>query len=244
MDEGLTRNQPFPTTRWTLIAKAAGVEPDQREKALEELCQTYWSPIYAYIRSKGAEVSEAEDLTQGFFADFLARDDFSKADQDRGKLRSFLLRAVSNYMAKDWRARSREKRGGKAEVVSLELTYEDGRSRVVEPEAGITPEQLYQRQWALTVLQQVVDELEKRYQEKGQTSLFEALRFVIAPGSGEPRSYTEIAEAENMSESAVKVAAHRLRERYGKQLRDTIADTVLEEEEIESEIRELMAAFG
>lgn len=244
MDQGLTRNQPFPTTRWTLIARAAGAEPEQREQALEELCQSYWPPIYAFIRSKGASVSEAEDLTQGFFADILSRDDLAKADQDRGKLRSFLLRAVSNFMAKDWRARTRQKRGGNAEVVSLELTFEDGRSRIVEPQDDLTPDMLFQRQWALTVLQQAVEALEKSYSQTGKASIFKALRFVIAPGREQPRPFAEVAAEEGMSESAVKVAAHRLRDRYGKQLREIIADTVLDQDEVEEEMQVLMSAFG
>ena len=243
MDEGLTRNQAFPQTRWSLVARASDEAPDNRRVALEELCQFYWPPIYAFIRSKGASASEAEDLTQGFFAEFLSRDNFSKADEERGKLRTFLLRSVSNFMAQDWRDRNRLKRGGGTEVVSLDLTFDDGSDAVIEPENNLTPETLYQRQWAMTVLNNVVEVLREKYEEKDQSSLFESLRFVIAPGS-ESTPYSEVAKKEGMSESAVKVAAHRLRERYGKQLRETIGDTIGPDQDVEAEIRELMAAFG
>ncbi len=243
MDPGNTANRPFPNTRWSLIARVAEGDEASRRQALEELCQVYWPPIYAYIRSKGASPAEAEDLTQGFFADFLARDDFAKASNRAGKLRSYMLGAVKNYMANDWRSKQCLKRGGGAQIVSLDLTHEDSYDKLIEPTEKDTPESIFDRQWALTVLHNVLESLEQRYHSKGQASLFESLRFIISPGApGKP--YAEIAATENMSESAVKVAAHRLKERYGTLLRETIADTLVNRNDVGEELQELMEAFS
>ncbi|MCB1065262.1 MAG: sigma-70 family RNA polymerase sigma factor [Verrucomicrobiae bacterium] len=242
MKEGLTRNQSFPTTRWSLIAKAAGVEPGQRKKALEELCQTYWPPVYAYIRSKGANHAEAEDLTQGFFADFLARSDFAKATKDRGRLRTFLLTSASNFMTNDWRHRNRQKRGGGGTVISLDLSPDEGGAGLLEPSDGVTPEMLFERQWTLTLLGQVLAELGCRYKKKGQTDLFNRLKPIVSEGPG-ALDYAAIAADLCMKENAVKVAAHRLKNRYGKLLRETIAATLVDGEDIEEELRYLVGVF-
>ncbi|MDF1851142.1 MAG: sigma-70 family RNA polymerase sigma factor [Verrucomicrobiales bacterium] len=235
-------NRPFPTTQWSLIARVAKYDDERRSQALEELCQLYWPPVYAFIRSKGASRAEAEDLTQGFFADLLARDDFAKVSSEMGKLRTFLLSSSRNYMANDWRSKQCLKRGGGAEVVSLDLTNENSEERIIEPEEKDTPESIFDRQWALTLLHHVVESLRQRYEAKGQGSLFEALRFVISSGSP-GTTYKEIAAAEGMSESAVKVAAHRLKERYGQLLRETIADTLIDDAGVSEELRDLMSAF-
>ena len=119
MDSGLTVNQPFPPTRWTLIARASGADEGERANALEDLCRIYWPPVYAFIRSKGKSPAEAEDLAQGFFADLLAREDFARPSEDRGKLRSFLLTAARNFINNDWRDRKRIKRGGTIDFISI-----------------------------------------------------------------------------------------------------------------------------
>ncbi len=243
MDPGNTANRPFPDTRWSLIAQVAEGDEASKKQALEELCQVYWPPIYAFIRSKGATPAEAEDLTQGFFAEFLARDDFSRASSHAGKLRSYMLGAVKHYMANDWRSKQCLKRGGGAQIFSLDITYDDGYDKMIEPTEKDTPESIFDRQWALTVLHNVLESLRQRYEAKGQHSLFEALRFVISPGASST-PYAKIASAQNMSESAVKVAAHRLKERYGTLLRETIADTLVDREYVGEELRELMESFN
>lgn len=233
----------FPTTRWTLILKAGDGNQDRRNEALEALCRAYWPPVYAYIRSRGTSRAEAEDLTQGFFQDFLARDEFTRVDSAKGKLRTFLLSSVTNYMAKDRRSRNRQRRGGDCQILPLEVTNAAGESRILEPEDHVTPETLFERQWALTVLSNVIEDLENRFEEKGRGDLFRALRFTISP-AGESESYASIAERLGLTESTVKVSAHRLRELYRSQLRETIADTVLDDADIEEELQCLYRAFA
>lgn len=236
----------FPTTRWTLVARAAaqdGKFETFQQQALDELCQTYWPPIFAFIRSRGASVEEAEDLTQGFFADFLRKDDFAKPEKERGKLRTFLLTAVSNYMATDWRDRNRQKRGGGIEFVSMERMADRHGYRILEPHDDVTPEKLFHRQWALIVLDQVLSALRMRYQSKGKGELFEALKFVVNPGQ-EKKSYAELSEQLGSSQESLRVTAHRMRTSYRMLLRTTIAETLLEDEDVETEIRVLMGSFA
>ena len=168
-------------------------------------------------------------------------------DPERGKLRSFLLGAVSHFMANDWRDRRRLKRGGGATTLSLEGLAgfaDDGvGDRLLEPRADLTPETMFDRQWALTLLTEVLGKLRVRYEEKGQGELFERLKHVVTPGA-DGASHAEIAKVMAMKEGAVKVAAHRLRKRYGSLLRQAIADTLLEGEDVELELRLLMSSFG
>jgi len=238
--------QSFPSTRWTLIAKASDDDEGKREAALEELCQIYWPPIYTFIRSKGATVVEAEDLTQGFFADFLERADFAKPQSERGKLRTFLLASVRNFMINDWRNRNRLKRGGNVEIISLDGALDD-RNRtgvcLLEPNDELTPQALFDRQWALTLLAEVLRSLRVQYEAKNQTELFEKLKHVVQT-EVEGATYAEIAADLGMTEAAIKVAVYRMRKRYASLLRKKIADTLLETEDVEEELRSLMAAFG
>ena len=236
----------FPTTRWTLVAKAAAQDGSVQafqQQALEELCRTYWPPIFAFIRSKGASVEEAEDLTQGFFANFLRKDDFAKPERERGKLRTFLLTSVSNYMATDWRNKNRQKRGGGIEFVSIELMTDRQAYRLLEPHDRVTPEKLFLRQWALIVMDQVLSALRKSYQSKGQGELFEALKFVVNPGQ-EKTSYAELARQLGTTAGSLRKAAHTMRTHFRVLLRAAIADTVLEGENIEDEIRVVVGSFA
>ncbi len=242
VDPKNTTIRSFPATRWSLIAEVADQDPERKAKALDELCRVYWPPVYAFIRSKGANSAEAEDLTQGFFLSFLARDDFAKASRECGKLRTYMLRSVQNYMNNDWRSRQCLKRGGGIEVLSIDMEYEDGNGKFIEPTEKDTPESIFDRQWAITILHNVLEALEQRYEEKGQGSLFQSLRHVISTGEV-GASYAEVAAAEGMTENAVKVAAHRLRNRYATLLRKMVSDTLLEGEETGKELQELMAAF-
>ena len=248
LDQHAQSSNAFPTTRWTLVAKAAAEGEGEeganfQQQALEELCRTYWPPIFAFIRSKGASVEEAEDLTQGFFVDFLRKDDFAKPERERGKLRTFLLTSVSHYMATDWRNKNRQKRGGGIEIVSMEMIADRQAGKLLEPHDNVTPEKLFLRQWALIVLDQVLSALRKRYQSDGKIELFEALKFVVSPGQ-ERTSYAEVAEKLGSSQETLRVTAHRMRTRYRVLLRAAIAETLLEGENIEDEIRELMGSFA
>lgn len=226
-----------------MIAKAAGCDHSLREEALNALCRAYWEPVYAFIRSKGRDKADAQDLTQSFFAEFLMRDQFGRADSDKGKLRTFLLSSVQNFMAKDVRAGKRIKRGRDVSVVALDFINAEGEGGMIEPEDHLTPEVVFERQWALTVLEAVVRSLEKRYEASGKGELFRALRFVISPGA-ETESYREIARKLGMKENAIRTSVFRLRQRYALELRETIADTVVDDSEIENEIDRLRKAFS
>jgi RNA polymerase sigma-70 factor (ECF subfamily) len=232
----------FPPTRWTLVARAGEDSGDSREIAIEELCKTYWPPIYAYLRSRGNSPEEAEDLVQGFFADFLQRDHFVAANRDKGKLRTYLLRSVSNFANRMYRDGTRLKRGGVQKVLSLDSTDEAGERSLPEPADGLTPESAFERQWPLTLLDRVFQTLRDEYEQKGKGDQFEALKFSIST-QFESRPYVDVAVELGCSPGAVKVAAHRLRERYQRTLRETIADTILPDEEVDQELRELMRAF-
>jgi len=243
MDSDIKPSNHFPTTRWTLVAQAAGRGSGAtaiQQKALEELCQTYWPPIFAFIRSRGATKEEAEDLTQGFFADFLRKADIAKPSEKRGKLRTFLLTSARNYMTTDWRKRQRDKRGGEVDFISFDLLTERG---ILEPQENLTPEKLFLRQWTLTVLKRVLTTLRRRYQREGKEAIFEALQFVISSGRDE-KSYAEIAKQLKTSEPAVRTAAHRLRRRYAAMLSAEIAETLLEGDDVEEERRKLMNSFS
>ncbi len=235
--------EQFPQTRWTLVARAGeGSDSDRQERAVNELCTIYWPTIYAFLRSKGHSTTEAEDLTQGFFEDFLGRSHFAAAEQGRGKLRSYLLKSVSNFAKRSYRDGSRIKRGGGQPILSLDLRDEDGQLVVPEPSDDVSPELAFRRQWAKTVLSEVIKKLRREYEEKGKVEQFDALRFTISVVA-EPRTYKEVATDLGSSEGAVKVAVHSLRERYQRVLRETIGDTLLPGEEIDDELRELISAF-
>lgn len=233
---------PFPPTRWSLIARASADDEVRRGRALEELCQLYWPPIFTFIRSKGASIDEAEDLTQGFFADFLARDSFRSPRRELGKLRTYLLTSVTHYMTNDWRNRNRLKRGGGVVVISIDPVGSESGGLLI-PCENQTPEALFDRQWAITLLSEVLQALRKRYTARGQEHLFNQLKQTIQPGSPSV-DYPALAKELAMTESALKVAAHRLRKRYGALLRETIADTLIEGEDVETELRALMQSFS
>lgn len=238
-----TRANQFPNTRWTMVARSSDADDSTRQRALSELCELYWPPVYAFIRSKGNSPHDAEDLAQGFFADLLSREDLASTDASKGKLRSFLLASVKNFMAKEWRKASRQKRGGGQAVLSLNQDEGETRFHVPEPKDESSPDKVYERQWVMTLLAHVLEELGVRYEKDGKGDLFETLKPTLTPGA--PMApYVEVAEQLGMSESALKVAVHRLKQRYGTLLRETIADTLGPDEDPEEELGHLMTAFS
>lgn len=238
-----TRANRFPNTRWTMVARSSDADDAIRKKALSELCELYWPPVYAFIRSKGNSPHDAEDLAQGFFAQILERDDIAKTDASKGKLRSFLLASVKNFMANEWRKASRQKRGGEQAVLSLNQNDAETRFHVPEPSDDTTPDKVYERQWVMTLLAHVLEELGERYKDDGKEALFEALKPTLTPGAPMP-PYAEVAARLEMSESALKVAVHRLKQRYGTLLRETIADTIGPDEDPEEELGHLLSVFS
>ena len=231
----------FHTTRWSLVARASEGQGEPARAALEELCAAYWYPLYAYLRRKGNTADEAADFVQGFFAALIEKGYVGQADPDRGRFRGFLMVAVRNFASKE-RAKQRAlKRGGGHATFSLDV--EDGERRYAqEPAGGESAEQLFERRWALTLLDRALERLAES--QRGSTPIkaerFEALRPFIGGGGAIP--YREVGEPLGMSETAVKVAVHRLRQRYRDILRDEIAQTVEDPSQIDDEIRRLMSA--
>lgn len=232
----------FATTRWSLIAGAAQPDSIEARAALEALCRAYWYPLYAYIRRRVGDVHTAQDLTQSFFARLLERGTIAGADPERGRFRAYLLTACKRFLINEWERDRAAKRGGGQTALSLDLNLGESRYST-EPADTLTPERLYERQWAITLLGRVLEQLQAECAAKGKGAQFEQLKGFLG-GSGRSRSYAEAAAALGMTESATKVAAHRLRERYRELLRAEIAETVEKPEDVEDEIRGLFEVLG
>lgn len=229
----------FETTQWTLVVAAGDSRHPDSRAALEDLCQAYWHPLYAYLRRRGYKKEEAEDLVQGFFAQLLEKNYIKAADPERGRFRSFLLTSLKNYAANEWDRRSAAKRGGTATTLSLDFQDAEGRY-VVEPADERTPEEEFDRGWAIAQLEQV---LERMRDEAGEDDeRFAALQGFLT-GAGEDVRYKDVAERLGMSEGAVKVAVHRLRQRFGTILRAEVARTLADPADVDDEIRHLFASL-
>jgi RNA polymerase sigma-70 factor (ECF subfamily) len=231
----------FATTRWSLIRAAAGPPADPEARgALAGLCEAYWYPLYAFIRRRGYSSTDAQDLTQEFFARVLEKGFIKSADADRGRFRSFLLTACRHFLANE-RERAGAKKRGAGRVASLELGSGEERYRR-EPAHELTPERLYERNWALALLERVLGRLRSEYDAAGKARLFDSLKPVLT-GHDDGASYRRLADALGMTQSALKVAAHRLRRRYRNLLCAEVGDTVAGPEEVDDEIRHLFAAL-
>ncbi len=229
----------FATTRWSLVRDARGVSPDA-EQALAALCQAYWYPLYAFVRRQGKGPHDAQDLTQEFFARLIAKDWLDAVAQEQGKFRAWLLAAMKHFLCNAWDRAHAARRGGGEVLLSIDET--DAESRYLrEPAAAEDAELLYDRRWALTLLERVMARLRDEFSRAGKGNQFEALKGTL---TGDAPPYAEIADALGLSEGAVKVAAHRLRERYRAVIRQEIAETVDCETEIEDELRHLLAVLS
>jgi RNA polymerase sigma factor (sigma-70 family) len=232
----------FATTHWSVVLAAGSSSSPDYQEAISTLCQTYWFPLYAYLRRRGYDSNQAEDYTQAFFARMLERHDLRVADPKRGKFRSFLLAALKHFLADERNHAQAKKRGGGRKVLSLD--FEDAESRyALEPADELSPEKAFEQSWALTVLDRTMARLAAESAAAKKQKLFQRLKVYLTM---ERRSvpYRNVAGELNMSESAVKVAVHRLKKRYRELLRDEIAQTVVAEDEIEDEIRALFAALA
>jgi RNA polymerase sigma-70 factor (ECF subfamily) len=226
-----------------VLAAADSVGPGAPE-ALEELCRTYWRPVYAFVRRQGHSVDDALDLTQGFFARFLERKQVKLADPDRGRLRSFLLVSVKTFVANDWARAQAEKRGGGHSFLSLDQQREAETHFLAEPaDPGAPPDQAFEKQWALTLLEQALSRLRDESAATGGQEHFDALK-VFVWGDQTAVSQVEIAARLGMTPNALGVSVHRLRRRFGELLRETIARTVVSENEIDVELRHLIEAIS
>jgi len=232
----------FATTRWTVVLQAGGPTSDGSAAALEQLCRTYWYPLYTFARRSGVPAHDAEDLTQAFFTFLLEKDAIAQANPERGRFRSFLLSAFKNFRANQRAHQAAVKRGGGRVIVSLdELQAEHCYQQ--EPKSDLSPEKLYDQKWAASLLELVLQNLRLEYTVLGKGPLFDVLRTVIWGGRQET-AYSTLARQAGLTEGAFKVAVHRLRSRFKERLRQEVAQTVATPEEIDDELRHLLAAVG
>jgi RNA polymerase sigma-70 factor (ECF subfamily) len=231
----------FRTTHWSAVVRAGQGDSSEAGPALNELCRVYWYPLYAFARRQGCSAAEAEDLTQGFFARLLERNFVAKAEPDKGRFRTFLLTLFRRFLANEWNRQHMQKRGGYQTKVSLDAAWAESRYDA-EPSQGDSPDVLYERQWAQTLLDQVMRRLQRDYVESGRARLFERLETCLA-GDAAAGPYADIAGELGLTEAAVKMAMHRLRARYRVLLREEIAKTVASPDDVETELRDLFAAF-
>jgi DNA-directed RNA polymerase specialized sigma24 family protein len=234
------RSPVFTTTRWTVVLAAGDPNHPDAEAALNRLCRTYWYPVYAYVRRKGRLPAEAEDLTQEFFSRLLSRGFPVGVKREGGKFRSYLLRSLDHFLINEWRRDSSAKRGGGAMTFSLDGVDADARYRL-EPTDGVTSEALYDRHWAMTVLDMVRERLRNEYARNGKRGLYAALEPCLTGGE-DLSSHAELMVRLDLKASALKMAVHRLRKRFGELLRAEIAQTVTTTAEVEDEIRALITA--
>jgi DNA-directed RNA polymerase specialized sigma24 family protein len=232
----------FVTTHWSVVLSAQDSHCARSRQALETLCRTYWYPLYSYSRRTGHSPPDSEDLTQGFFARLLEKAYLKAAARDKGRFRTFLLVAFKRYMANEWDRQHAQKRGGFAPVVLIDQELAESRF-ASEPTHNLSPDLLFDRQWATTLLERTMTQLQQDYAASGRAQLFECLRSCVARDES-ALPYAEIAVRLKLTEAAVKMAVRRLRLRYREILQHEIAQTVSAPEEIEEEIRHLFAAFG
>jgi DNA-directed RNA polymerase specialized sigma24 family protein len=232
----------FVTTHWSAVLAAGREDSAAARQALEELCRTYWAPLHAYARRRGYSPDAAADLTQGFFTRLIASRDLAQVDPAKGRFRSFLLASLKHFLANDWDRAQAQVRGGGTVHVPLDPASSNGNA-ALDPVDTLTPERVFERQWALTLLKMVLDQLQGEYTADGKAALFDALKGSLT-GERPSAHYARIGIDLGLSEGAVKVAAYRLRARYRERLRQAIARTVASEEEIDEEIRYLFAAFA
>ncbi len=230
----------FMTTHWSVVLEAQGESPAAQE-ALEKLCRTYWRPIFAFLRRQGLPPEQAEDITQGFFAQLLERRKFSALRKEKGRLRSFLLGALKYFVADEQRRSMAIKRGKGQRLIPLE-EFRAGERIDMEPSDPMTAEMIYERRWALTVLERVLSRLKDEYVAAGNAALFDALKELLPDEPGSP-SQAEIAARLGMTENAVRQAFYRFRQRYQSLLREEIAHTVATPGDIEDELRHLIAVI-
>lgn len=232
----------FATTRWSVVAAAGRSSDAAAREALECLCREYWYPIYSHVRRHGHDRSAAQDLTQAFFARLLEKDVIVRADRERGRFRSFLLGSLRNFLCNEYDRQTARKRGGGRSILSINFEVAEGRYHT-EPSHELTPDRAFERQWAVTVLEQALAAVERQYRDSERQALFDALAPFLA-GGGEAPDYGETAARLEMSEAAVKMAASRLRKKYRECIRHEIARTVADPADVDEELQSLFAALS
>ena len=236
----LPGSSQFPTTRWTLVVAAGDPHKKEARSALVSLCENYWYPLYAYLRRRGYPTDQAQDLTQQFFVRVLEGRYLDRADPEKGRFRSFILTSLKFFVADEEDRDRAQKRGG---GVTVPLEFGSGEERYQrEPAHDETPERIFERRWALAMLDRVVERLRNEFVQHGRPEHFERLKVFLLGQSDVP--YATLAQEMNTSEGALKVAIHRLRKRYRDLFRQEIADTVADPAEVESELRYLAAVLS
>lgn len=241
-DSVLPKDGSFSPTHWTVVLAAGGADSVAARDALEKLCRAYWPPIYAFIRRQGHNPHDAQDLTQGFFARLLEKNSFAEADRAKGRFRSFLLGALKHFLANEWDKANALKRGGGRTLIPIDVASVETTCGF-EPADHATADKAFERRWALTLLDQVLRRLRQEYLDAGKEALFDQLKQTLTEAS-RTVPYLEIAARLGTTEGAVKVAVHRLRQRYRELLRAEIASTVASPAEVEDELRNLFAALA
>jgi RNA polymerase sigma-70 factor (ECF subfamily) len=232
----------FATTHWTVVLAAGKRHTPQSDGALEELCRTYWFPLYAYVRRRGHTKEDAEDSVQAFFARFLAKNYLEGLSAERGRFRAFLLASLKHFLINEWKKSQRLKRGGGKTNLSLDWETADTKFQVAATNEP-SPDKTFDREWALALLAKVIERLQKECEEDGKAKLFGQLKIFLTAGKDES-SHAEAARNLGMDETAVRVAVHRLRKRYRQLLREEIAQTLAEQADVDEEMRALFGAFA
>jgi RNA polymerase sigma-70 factor (ECF subfamily) len=232
----------FTPTHWSVVLAAGASDSTHARDALEKLCRNYWFPIYAFVRRQGHAPHDAQDLTQEFFSRLLERNYLAEVDRSKGRFRSFLLASLKHFLANEWDKANAQKRGGGKILIPIAIADAET-SCAFEPADDATAEKIFERRWALALLEHVLKNLRDEFVRDGKEQLFEQLKPTLTEASRAVR-YAQIAEQLGTSEGAVKVAVHRLRQRYRELLRAEIAETVANAGEVEDEIRNLFAALA
>jgi RNA polymerase sigma factor (sigma-70 family) len=232
----------FATTHWTVVLEAGKRHTPESDRALEELCSAYWFPLYAYVRRRGYTKEDAEDLTQAFFARFLEKNYLEGLTAERGRFRAFLLAALKHFLINEWKKSQRIKRGGDATVFSLDWKTADTQFQVAST-AEPSPDVAFDREWAMTLLGKVIEQLHAEWAREGKAAQFQELKIFLTAGKGVV-SHAEAAVALKMDEGAVRITVHRLRKRYRQLLREEIIRTLADPAQVEEEMRALFGAFS
>ncbi|HMJ89949.1 MAG TPA: sigma-70 family RNA polymerase sigma factor [Candidatus Acidoferrum sp.] len=241
-DTASSQHDVFATTHWSVVQLAGRQDTPRAQRALSTLCAAYWYPLYAYVRRHGHSPHDAQDLTQGFFAALLESNSLANLNPSRGRFRAWLLASLKHFLANEWDRARAAKRGGGQITISLDETDAEERYKL-EPFDELSADKIFERRWALTLLDTVVNTLREEYQRDGKGPLFDKLKPCLA-GSRESQPYADLAPELGMTEGAVKVAVHRFRQRYRELLRREIAHTVSSPAEVDEELRYLFAVLA
>ena len=232
----------FATTNWSMVLAAGNRKNKESQIALEQLCLTYWPPLYSYVRRRITDTNEAQDLTQAFFERLLEKDYVADADPQRGHFRAFLITAFKNFLSKEWAKAKTLKRGGGHCNIPLDFAVAETQC-ALDANSGLTAEQSYDKQWAMILLDRVMERLQTEFFTKGKSEHFTELKGYIV-GADSETTYAHVAKRLNMTEAAAKKAGSRLRQRYREILRQEISQTVSEPEDIDEEMRNLFIVLG